>query len=61
MIFSTKDKLDEVLREIGYREYVYPRLINDKKLNEATAKKRIAIMWEIAEELQLQLQRELLI
>jgi len=60
-MISTIEKLKEVLREISYREFVYPRLIAKGTLTESAAKHRIAIMKEIADELSKQLKRELLI
>jgi len=60
-MISTTEKLKEVLREISYREFVYPRLIEKGTLTESAAKHRIAIMKEIADELSKQLKRELLI
>jgi len=60
-MISTTEKLKEVLREIAYRQYVYPRLIENGKLNRDTAARRIATMQEIANDLQQQLEKECLL
>lgn len=60
MSFDTKDKLDEVLRELETRKNVYPALVKNGSISEAIAKRRIAILTEIAEDLQQKRAREML-
>ena len=60
-MITAKDKLDEVLREIGYRQDVYPLLIAAGKMNQKTAARRIAVMRDIANDYQGELEKELLL
>ena len=50
MSYTAQIKLDEVLREIKFREKVYTRLVGTGGMPEQTAKRRIEIMKEIAED-----------
>ena len=50
MPYPAQTKLDEVLREIKFRERVYARLVGTGGMTEANAAKRIEIMKEIAED-----------
>lgn len=52
MTFTAEEKLKEVLRELAYRNYVYPRRIMDKKMTEAQAARQIGIMHAIAADYQ---------
>ena len=54
MTYTTQNKLDEVLREIKFREKVYTRLVNTGSggYTQELATKRINIMKEIAEDYQ---------
>jgi hypothetical protein len=61
MTYNSKDKLDEVLREIGYRQYVYPRQIAAGKMNQHTADRRIAVMRAIADDYERELEKERLL
>lgn len=47
-VFSNADKLAEVEREIKQRQRVYPRLVSQGKLRQATADKQMEIMCAIA-------------
>jgi hypothetical protein len=49
-VYTNKEKADEARREVGYREHVYERRVNDGKMSRQTADRRIAIMKEIQEE-----------
>jgi len=49
-MFTAKEKADEARREVGYREHVYERRVNDGKMSRQTADRRIAIMREIMDE-----------
>lgn len=48
--FTNVQKMAEASREVGYRQFVYSRKVNDGKMPEAEAKRRIAVMEEIAED-----------
>ena len=48
MKFTSAEKAAEVKREIGQRQWVYPKQVADGKLAQALANRRIAIMEEIA-------------
>jgi hypothetical protein len=48
--FTNTEKAKEADREVGYRKYVYPRRVMDKKMTQEQADRQIAIMQEIAEE-----------
>ena len=50
MPYPAQTKLDEVLREIKFRERVYARLVGTGGMTEQLAEKRIGIMREIAED-----------
>jgi hypothetical protein len=45
--FSTKDKIDELERELRQRERVYPRLLSEGKLNPNDARRQIWILQAI--------------
>ena len=49
-MFTADDKLKAVEREIGYRKYVYPRRVMDKKMTQETADAQIALMEAIADD-----------
>jgi hypothetical protein len=46
--FSRKTKLAEILREIGQRRNVYPRLVSKGEMRKAEADMLIEIMLDIA-------------
>jgi len=48
--FSAQQKYREVMREIGQRENVYPRLVANGKLSQASADRQLAIMHAIAQD-----------
>ena len=50
MSYTTQNKIDEVLREIKFRERVYGRLVNTGAKTQQEMTKRIEIMKEIAED-----------
>jgi hypothetical protein len=47
---TIQDKLACVVRELGYRQHVYPRLIASKKLSQSQADRQIAVMEAIVED-----------
>jgi hypothetical protein len=47
-MFTAMQKATEASREVGYRQFVYSKKVADGKMSEAEARKRIAIMQEIA-------------
>lgn len=49
-VFTNREKMREAQREIGQRQWVYPKRIDAGKLKQADADRQIAIMREIAEE-----------
>jgi len=60
-IFTAKDKLDCIQREIGKRKHVYPRLVSEGKLSQAKANREIACMEAIAIEYEVAAAKERLI
>lgn len=46
--FTAQQKYREIMRELGQRENVYPRLIAGGKLDQASADRRMAILRAIA-------------
>jgi hypothetical protein len=48
MSFTAEEKFQEALREVKMRECVYGQLVNNGGMAEQTAKRKIAIMMEIA-------------
>ena len=50
MNFSAREKRDEALREIRFREKVYGRMVNVNQMTRDVAQKRLAIMQEIADD-----------
>lgn len=47
MTFTTDQKLEAVIREIGFRRRVYARRVRDGKMNQAQADREIAVMEDI--------------
>jgi hypothetical protein len=60
-MMTAQEKLDEVLREIGYRQYVYPRQIAAGKMNQHTADRRIAVMQAVVDDYERELEKERLL
>ena len=52
MTFTYEEKLDEVRREIKYRERVYARLVDAGKMSPESKARKIAIMEAIAADLE---------
>jgi hypothetical protein len=48
MTFTAREKMQEAQREVGQREWVYPKRVAAGKMTQAAANKQIAIMKEIA-------------
>jgi hypothetical protein len=48
--FTAAEKLDAVVRELGYRRRVYERRVADKKMTQQLADKQIAVFESIAED-----------
>lgn len=46
--FTWRDKMREAQKEVGYRRFVYPKLVASGKMSQADADRRIAIMDEMA-------------
>lgn len=42
--FTATEKLAELIAERGYRQRVYPRLVLDRKMTQAKAAQRMAIL-----------------
>lgn len=57
-MYSTREKLDEVVREIKMRERVFSRLCNVGSKSIQEAQKQIAIMTEIADDYRRALKEE---
>jgi hypothetical protein len=55
---TSKDKLREVRREIGYRSHVYARLVGQGKMTKDEAEKKIAVMTAIEVDYARIVQRE---
>jgi len=60
-VYSTRSKLDEILRELVVRERVYPRWVSLNKLTQVQADRRIRLLREIADDYERQLKKELLL
>lgn len=60
-MYSTRSKLDEILRELVVRERVYPRWVSLNKLTQVQADRRIRLLREIADDYERQLKKELLL
>jgi Spy/CpxP family protein refolding chaperone len=58
MEITTSDLVKAVARELRYRRRVYPRLIDQGKLDERTADHEIACMEELQRRLELQQDKE---
>lgn len=52
------DMIDEVRRELSYRKFVYPRLVQDRKMNPREADRRIEVMQGVLAFLQGEASRE---
>lgn len=48
---TLSEMLSEVVREIGLRNFVYPRLIASRKLTQSKADRQIQVMEAVAEKL----------
>lgn len=55
---SALEKIEEVRRELGYREKVYGRLVAERKMTRATADRRILVMQAVLADLYHLLERE---
>lgn len=47
---TVKDKLTCVVRELGYRRRVYPRMIDSDKMSQGQADREIAVMESIVDD-----------
>lgn len=61
MGYSAEEKLTEVRRELRMREQVYKAMVEDERMSADTARKRIEIMSEIAEDYEKMAQDERLL
>lgn len=52
--YSAQQKHRELMREIGQRENVYPRLVANGKLSQAAADHQLAIIRAIARDYEIQ-------
>jgi hypothetical protein len=50
MTITIDDKLQCVVRELGYRHRVYPRLVANKKMSQTQADRELKLMEAIAED-----------
>jgi Spy/CpxP family protein refolding chaperone len=57
-VITTSDLIKAVARELRYRRRVYPRLIDQGKLDERTADHEIACMEELQRRLEFQKDKE---
>jgi hypothetical protein len=60
-MWTAKDKLQCVERELKYREVVFPRRVADKKMTEKQAERELDIMRSIADDYRQQLEMERLL
>lgn len=49
-----RDKLAELRRELGYRRHVYPKLIEEGRLSQATADRQLALLEAITADYEIQ-------
>lgn len=56
--FSTREKLKAVERELGYRRRVYPRLIENGRMNQREANEQIAVFEAIAHDYRNQIETD---
>jgi hypothetical protein len=49
-MFTARQKLECIEREIKYREWVYPRRVAEGKMTQGQADKQLGLMEEIAED-----------
>jgi hypothetical protein len=61
MPYSAEEKAKEARREVTYRQFVYSRRLAAGTMREAEAKKKIAIMTEIAEDYEKLAEKERLL
>ena len=52
MTITVHDKLQCVVRELGFRHRTYPRMIENRKMSQAQADREIAVMESIAQDYQ---------
>lgn len=55
MAFTALEKYREIMREVVFRQKVYPRQVDAGKLSHDLAEKRIQILIEIANDLRKQM------
>ena len=58
MAFSAREKHKEAVREVAYRQFVFSKRVDEGRMKEAEAERRIAIMEEIAEDYREQAEKE---
>ncbi len=56
--FTARELAREAEKEIAYRRFVYPRLVDSKKMTPQAADRRLAMMEEIADQLNAQAEME---
>jgi hypothetical protein len=57
-MFTSKEKLTEIRRELKHRHFVYPKLIGSGRLTQQAADKQVAIMTAIRGDYQKQVEAE---
>ena len=50
MTITVHDKLQCVVRELGFRHRTYPRMIENRKMSQAQADREIAVMESIVQD-----------
>jgi len=48
--FTDREKAKEARREVTYRQFVYSKRVTDGKMTDVEARRKIAIMTQIAED-----------